>query len=423
MKQLFEAFPLLKKKRFYLLLMLLVLCAYLTGLLYLSEPTAQPSSFETDREDVEKALALTEQKLSACTEEERPSLLQEKAFYESALKLRLSPWSSYFASEGLSAYARLLCEGDGAKAEELEQILLRRDKKGLLAFYEKYPQPFPLDERLLMAEDAPQNSGRDALLYDVTLLEDSLETGKDRYFGTDSPLSASDRNLLESLLHHKERLLSAGEENPVPANRETLLLSERFIACLAAVLLTACMGYGKAQSEKGNALLWFSVPLLSCVFLCGTALAVTTLIHAPGTAEPVPLQWGFSLPFYPALLLRLLCRVAGSLPTFYFCFFLRSKKGRDRAWRLLALLPPLRFLLQSVSDMLFRTAAGILTFGDLGACLFPSLSAYSLRPASPWAGVLLWLAALALCLVPFWRKGQKLTAKKQKVSIENHSEL
>lgn len=423
MKSIFTAFPLLKTRLFYGLLALLLVISALTGALYRPARQNEALTFEEEKSAIEEALDLTEEKLLSCSEEETPPLMQEKAFYEGALKFSLSPWSSYFASEGLSLYAYLLTAGgDGETVKTLERILTEGDKEGLFLLCEKDPSLPKLDRRLLLAEDGAQSPGRNALLYDLSLLENSLKTGKDLYFGTEKALTQGDQTLFQSLLAHKEKALLEGNFDPVPANEETLRLSERFTVCWLAVLLLAMAGYGQTEKSKASALLRFPIPMLCSLLLCALALFFSTLLCAPGSAGPVPLARGGTLPFFLALVLRMLCRLLGFAPLAVFCFHL-CRKGKKRAWKLLAFLPPLHFLLQSAVHLVPREIAVFFSLGDLCDCIFPPLSAYSLRPALPWAGIALWLVTLISALFFTIKKEQKLSVPKQKLSLEKHSEL
>ena len=422
MKRLLTAFPLLKKRSFALLFALLFLVTGLTGFLYLPEPAEKAQGFAEDRPALEEALAASEKRLSSCTEEEKPRVLEEKAFYESALKFKLSPWGSYFASEGLILYARLSTTDENPDAlQKLEKILTERDGMGLYEFCKE--EAFPeLDLRLLTAEDAPQNPSQNAILYDLALLEDSLASDKDLYFGTEKPLSPSARNLLKSLSEQKEAKLASGNYNPIPANRETLAFSEELSACLLSVLLLVLAG--RTATEKRSSDLSLLVgTALAFAGICALVLFAATLIFAPGTAEAEPMQWGGALPFFPALLLRMLCRVSGSLPLIFFTFYLGSRQKAAKGRRLLTALPALRCLVQAASVLFPRPIASVFTLGNLCDCIFPPLSAYSLRPASPAAGIFLWLIALVYTLWLWLRKEQKLTDEKQEISLEKQGEI
>jgi len=422
MKRILSVFPLLKTPGFYLITALLLLGAGLSGFLYLPEEKNEALPFEKEQDALEDALAAAEEKLLSCTEEERAQILEEKAFFEAALTFRLSPWSSYFAEQALFAYARALTQGDEPACAELEEILRDRDKEELRRFWKKHSVPAELDARLLMAEDTPESPGQNALLYEITLLEESLETGRDRYFGTERALSKADKAMMTRLLGHKEEALSSGNCNPVPANRETLLSAERLFACLLSVLLLATAGYEKKEESRLGDSLLLLVPLFTTVFLCSLALFCTTLLRAPGTAEPFLLQWGGSLPFFPALFLRLFCRVLLALPLMLLCSAFREEQ-RNNLWKLFALLPVTRFLLGASAPLLPRGLARLLSLGELGEALFPSLSPYALRPMAPCICVLLWAAALGAVLCFLWKKEQKLSPAKQKVSLEKSEDL
>lgn len=422
MKRLLTAFPLLKKRSFALLLALFFLVTGLTGFLYLPEPAEKPQGFTEDKPALEEALAASEKRLSSCAEEEKQKILEEKAFYESALKFELSPWSSYFASEGLTLYARLLTNGENPDAlQKLEQILTERDGTGLYEFCKE--EAFPeLEWRLLTAESAPQNPSQNAILYDLALLEDSLASGKDLYFGTEKPLSSSERNLLKSLSEQKEAKLASGNSNPIPANRETLAFAEEITACLLSVVLLALAGW-TATEKRSSDLPILAGTALTFAALCALVLFFTTLIFAPGTAEAEPMPWGGSLPFFSALLLRMLCRVSGSFPLMLFALHLSSRQKAVKVRRLLIALPALRYLVQAASLLLPRPIASVFTLGNLCDCIFPSLSAYSLRPASPAAGIFLWLISLFFTLWIWLKKEQKITDEKQEISLEKQREI
>ncbi len=424
MNRFFSAFPFLKKWCFFLLLFLLIFLIGLTGFLYLPETGQTALSFAEERDDLEKALTDAEAKLAFATEETRAALSEEKIFYESALKFELSPWSSYFAAEGLTLYAHLVnAEADEDTVKELEQILRERDKEGLYEFC-KNKSPFgEIDLRQLSADDTPQTPGENALLYDVTLLEESLLQNKDLYFGTEKKLSEKDHTLLQNLLDQKEKKIAEKELNPIPANRETLATSEELTACLLTVLLLAVAGRGKKEEKSLSPLLVLSGVAFALTLICCVTLHFTALFFAPGTVEPEPLQWGGTLPFFPALLFRGLCRTMGMLPLILLCFYLRTQKEKETIWKWFSLLPPLLFLLQITSPIFPRGVASIFSLGNLSDCLFPPLSAYSLRPAAPWAGVLLWLITLLSSLTLWLKKEQKITDEKQKLSLEKQNEL
>lgn len=416
MKALFSAFPLFKKKRFYVFFALILLLCALTGFLYIDEERERPLSFEEEKDAIEAALDIAEQSLAACEEGEKSRFLQEKAYYESALQFELSPWGSDFAYEGLSLYAALsLKEGTEPILEKLAEILRRRDAVGLYELCKEDPDLPDQDLRLLMTENS-YSPGNRALLYEIARLEESLETGKDLYFAEETVLKEGEKALFESLLKYKEELLLDGTGNPVPGNKDTLLTSEKIIACLLTVLFLAVAGYGAREAE-GKAVFLFPLVLAGAVLLCAVVLWITTLLSAPGTVQREALQWGGTLPFFPALFLRLLCRVLGSLPLMLFCLFLRLEKGKTKAWILLAILRILRLLFSGEPALTYH-----FSLGDLAWSLFPDLSAVTMRPFAPWAGVLLWLTALSLSAWLLWKK-QKITHKKQEVSLEKKQEL
>lgn len=416
MKALFTAFPLLKKKRFYFVLALILLFCGLTGIFYTREETAPLPSFEEEKGAIEEALDTVNQSLAVCEESEKGRFLQEKAYYESALKFKLSPWGSDFAYEGLSLYASLSVSGEKKDTlKTLEELLSRRDALGLYELCKNDPELPDLDKRLLTAEDS-RSPGNRALLYDISLLEQSLETGTDRYSRLQRTLSQREKALYEDLLQQKEELLLSGDCNPVPLNTNTLLTFEKLIALFLTVLFLAVAGFGTVKAQR-KAIAFFPLPLMGTVLLCTVILLITTLVFAPGTVQRYPVQWGGSLPFFPGLFLRLSCRVAGSLPLMLLCFYYRDK-GKGKAWKILALLPALRVLFFGE-----RTLVSVFSVGDLAWSLFPDLSAFAMRPLAPWAGVLLWVAALGLTLFLLMKKEQKITAEKQELSLEKQKEL
>ena len=417
MKKLFTVFPLLKSWKFYLAFSLLLIAAFAAGFLYLPEEKNLSLPFDEEKGEIEKALAIAEEKLLFCTEEEKASILEEKAFFEGALKFRLSPWSSYFAESALTLYAHLSATEETKALTELEKILANRDKAGLVSFANAYSDFLVIDTRLLAAEDEPENAGQNALLYEIALLEESLQTGKDAYFGTQKSLSDSEERLFTRLMEQKEKTLAKGEYNPVPANRETLLLCERFFAALLTVLLLALAG--KSQGERPRDKFLFLIPMIFSLCLLSLTLYLTTLLRAPSTVEPYFLPWGATLPFFPAQLLRLGSRLLGSLPLTLFCLAIKKRS----IWKILAFSPVLRFLLQSSVILLPRTLARTLLWGEFAECTLPSLAPYSLRAIAPFAGILLWLFALAASLYFLLRKEQKLSPVKQKISLEKSSDL
>ncbi len=389
MKQLFFSFPLLKTKRFYLFLTLIMLFSALSGLLYTPEKIYNEPSFQEEKNAIEEALTAVEKRLAKCDDDFKPIYLQEKAFYEGALKFRLSPWSSYFAQEALSLRAELAVSGKDEKAlQELERILTERDKEGLYEFCKKDPCLPDLDARLLFAENIPESAGRNAILYDIERLEESLSSGKDLFFASEENLSESDKALFQSLLKQKEQKLLHRSFNPVPANKQTLRTIERGVCCFLTILLLAVAGTGE------KSILLFIVPLMGTVLLCSTVLFLTTLFFAPGTVEPEFLQWGGSLPFFPALFLRSLCRVLGSFPLILFVF----NKSNPKIWKYVSFLPLLRFYLQSGAPYVPKLRFFVY-LGDLAECIFPDLSAHAIRPFAPWMGICLWalFTILLLC--------------------------
>ncbi len=416
MKTLFSAFPLFKKKRFYVFLALILIFCALTGFLYTKEETKRPLSFEDEKEAIEAALDAAEQSLATCEEDDKGRFLQEKAYYESALQFELSPWGSDFAYEGLSLYAALsLKEGTGQTLEKLADILRRRDANGLYELCKEDPDLPDPDLRLLSTENASSPGSR-ALLHEIFLLEESLETGKDLYFAKETVLKEGEKALFERLLKYKEALLLDGSCNPVPLNRLTLLSTERMIACLLTVLFLAAAGYGEREAE-GKAVFLFPLVLTGAVLLCAVSLFFTTLLSAPGTVQREALQWGGTLPFFPALFFRLLCRVLGSLPLMLFCLFLRLEKGKTKAWKLLAFLPLFRLILAVP-----LSTWGPSSVGSLSLCILPNLDANVVKNPFPWLGIVLWLTALVLSAWLLWKK-QKITLKKQEVSLEKKQEL
>ncbi len=417
MKALFSAFPLLKKKRFYAFLVLAVLLCAVTGFLYTPEQEIATLTFEEERSAIEEAVRVAEQQLLTCSEDEKAIFLQQKAYYESALKFRLSPWSTSFAYEGLSLYASLsLRGGEEEKLQKLEKILNDRDAAGLCEFCKSDPSLPDLDPRRLLAEHS-DSPGVGSLLYDISLLEDSLATGKDRYFAKERDLTEGDKALFEKLLKHKEKLLPDGKSNPVPLNKQTLLNAEHVVACLLTVLLLALAGIGPHETRQSRFALLL-IPLAASVLICAAALFFTTLFSAPGTMEAEFLQWGGTLPFFPALFFRLLSRVLGSLPLMLLCLFLRGKNGQTKWWKILAFLPLIRFIFSVPLSM-----SGLAAIGNLSLCLFPDLAANTVKNTAPWLGVLLWLLALGASLWLLWKKEQKITDEKQELSLEKQSEL
>ncbi len=422
MKKLFAAFPLLKKKRFYVFLSLILLICVASGFLYLPEHHGKGTSFEEEKAAIEEALSVAEENLLNCKEEDRPRFLQEKAFFESALKFRLSPWSSDFAYEALSLYAALSVGGeDGAPLQKLEAIVKERDKEGFLKLCKEDPRLPDPNERLILAEDSPSSPGKNALLYDISRLEESLASGKDRYFAVERDLTQRDRVFFQSLLRLKEEVLLNGKYNPVPANRETLLFTQRLAACLISILLVAVAGYGESAEKKFFYL--FAIPLVASVLLCTVTLFVTTHIFAPGTVQPEPLTWGGSLPFFPALVGRFSCRVLGTLPLMLLALQLRGLKWKLRPWKILVCLPVLHLLFHSAARLGKTLFSALFFIGDLAECVFPDSAAHAFLPATPWMGVVSWLLALGFSLFLLLKKEQKITEEKQELSLEMQNEL
>ena len=289
MKQLFSTFPLLKKKRFYLCLALILLFCFLSGFLYTDKETNRTLSFDKEQSAIEEAIGVAENALKTCGEEDRNRLLQEKAYYESALKFRLSPWGSEFAYEGLSLYAALsLKSGTEEALAELERILAERDAEGLYKLCKADPELPDLDLRRLSAEvfDSP---GKSALLYDIFLLEESLSSGKDLYFAKERALTPADKALFQNLLKYKENALETDGYDPIPLNSLTLLNTEQFIACLLTVLLLGVIGFRAGQATEER--LWlFALPLAGSVFFCAVALFCSVLLFAPETAVAAPMR-------------------------------------------------------------------------------------------------------------------------------------
>ena len=416
MKKLFSTFPLLKKKRFYLCLALILLFCFISGFLYTDEETNRPLSFEEEQSAIEEAIGVAENALKTCGEEDRNRLLQEKAYYESALKFRLSPWGSEFAYEGLSLYAALsLKEGNEPILEKLAEILRRRDAEGLYKLCEEEPDLPDLDLRRLSAE-AFDSPGKSALLYDIFLLEESLSSGKDLYFAKERTLTSGDKVLFQNLLKYKENALETEAFDPIPLNSMTLLNTEQFIACLLTVLLLAVIGFPAEQATEES--LWlFALPLAGSVFFCTTALFFSVLHFAPETAVAAPMLWGGALPFFPALFCRLFCRVLGSLPLMLLCRALSRKRVDGADWKLLSFSPLLRLIFSAP-----LTLSGIAPWGTLSLCIFPNLTAGAVRNPMPWGGVLLWLTALALSVWLLVKK-QKITLENQELSLEKNREL
>ena len=416
MKKLFFAFPSLKKKRFFLFLAFLLIFTLLSGFLYTPEKVSAPLSFEEEKVAIEQALAETEKNLESCPKEDENRLLQEKIYYESALKFGISPWSSEFAYEALSLYAALSLEcGTEETREKLATILTERDAEALYEFCKSDPSLPELDLLQISTDSAP-SPGKSALLYDLARLEESLATGKDCYFTSQKSLTEKDIPLFQKLLQVKKDALLKGTYNPVPLNEETLVSLERITSCIAVILLLGVAG--TASKDGKNHLFFFSLVILATVLFCSVSLLVTTLIFAPGTMQPLLLASGGSLPFFPALFLRFFCRVMGSAPLMLLCLFLRLKKEKKGTWKILAFLPPLRFLLSGKPVL-----TSVFSLGDLAWCIFPEMTALSTRPFAPLLGIFLWLFALAAGLAALTKKEQKITPEKQKLSLENQSEL
>lgn len=394
--------PFLKKKLFYLFLVLLVLLACSTGLLFTKVP-------ENTLTKEEEALALQdagkeiEQKLTLATEEEKESLMESLYFYQTAEEFSLSPWSDSFHSQWASLYGKILLseEISGKERQEekdaLVQILNKKDKDALLSFYEGYLSTLSFSEEkksLLLSSaktclltEGNDTPGKRALLYDVSLIEKSLQEGKDYFSGSTSNLDQKERNRLSSLLSLNLTRLETGEFDPVYTNSAYLSAGEN-IVCLGLCLLSLYCAHflfpieNKVQ-EKIRLILSFSVFLALLTLILSLPLALTTAFFAKGSVLPqffVTEKGFYSLPFFIGLFLRLLVNTFSYLPLITLYLFVAKEKKDPLIPKVLSLISCLYYIFKGVISFLPQK---IFSLFDPVKCFFPSLNSFTPKGLNP----------------------------------------
>ena len=277
---------------------LILLISSCTAFLYLPAPKDQEGF---DRAALDEALLEAREDLSR---DENDLLLREKVlFYESVRQFDLFPWDTPFATEGASAYARLLLreEAGGEELSEektlLGEILQNQDGERLATYLteeksgEGVLSPEDLakqkEEKILLfsAPDAAA-PGQSALFYEISLLKQSLREDRDFFSGTESPLSPKQKARYEALLEIRTEQYLAGDSDPVPANEKTLWTGEKITALLILLFLLYVLDQsGKTASLTGRGI------ARRLIFLLGLFLLLTFLsalhfqrqvIHRPG---------------------------------------------------------------------------------------------------------------------------------------------
>ena len=408
---------------------LILLISFCTAFLYLPAPKSEEEDF--DRAALEDALLEAREDLSR---NEGDLLLREKVlFYESIRQFDLFPWDTPFATEGASAYARLLLReeaGGEALSEEkslLADVLQKRDGERLASFlteeksgegaFSREDLAKQKEEKLLLfsAPDAA-TPGQSALFYEISLLKQSLREDRDFFSGTESPLSPKQKARYEALLEIRTDQYLAGDSDPVPANEKTLWTGEKITALLTLLFLFYVLGQsgdGDTLSRRGIArrLVFHLGLFLLLTFLSALVLFFATLFSAPGTVRRVLMPWGegyISIPFFLGLFCRLLCRGASDLPVLFLAHLLIQRK-RGRTWlKILAFLPILRYVFTSIPvPVIPQSVFTFLSAFCPELALFPDLSPYAPRLAPLSLSLPLLLLETGLILFFLFRKGKK----------------
>ncbi len=372
----------LKRTLFPLLSLLLCAILFLTGVIFLPETGEESPSFEEEKASLEEALTLAKKEAA---EVDIPSRQEAVFFYESALLFGLSPYSSPFASEALSARARCLVRGE--ETHRIDSIIEKKDGNALADLLEEER----LSEGILTAEETkaqkeedlllfslPGNvtPARSALIYEVRLLKESLRQHADLYRGTEKELTKRDQREFQALLSLRNKSLLS-EKAPLLSNTETLYGSERLAALLICLVTLLYVSTAKENAplslEKQSALF-----LLSLIVVSALTLFFATALFAPQTAKESHLFFFgqvLTAPFFPALFLRLCLRCLWDSPAILFCLSLRKSKRAGK--RALCFLPLGRYLLLGVRVVSHGTLYQILSLFEPAEIAFPLFFAHS----------------------------------------------
>lgn len=385
---------------FPLLTLLLLGISSSTGRILKPEEGESLTSFEEERGAIEEAL--TEAKKEA---ETNPAKQENVYYFEGALTFSLSPWSSHFASEGLGLRARILCEGgdtaavdralrEGDQKALAEELDRERQEKNLLTPEERREKKE--EDLLLFSLPYAMTPSRSAALYDIRLLKNSLLTKTDRFSGSGKPLSPRDVLRFEALLSLRTEDFAA----PLcraPANLETLYGGERLAVLLATLILLLFAAKKKSlwQTALFAAGLWL---------LTSLSLFAAARLFAPATAKTAILLWNdrlVSLPFYPALLLRLLLRFLPQIPWILLC--LEKKEHR----REVAFFPLGHYLLLQARPVLFGLGEYLTSLLSPAESLFPDFYSHAQAPLSPLFSLILWASVIGGAAVFDTRKKKR----------------
>jgi len=368
--------------------LLLVLLPLALGAAFTEEKEVLPTPLDKELSQIQNAAETLKEKekKSPLTEDEAKQLL----FYQTALDLSLPVFSSTFYEEAAEYYVKAIWDENREEQELLRRILEKGSLSDFLDFLAEKEIPDTLtkeaqNRRRTLLEARLQAGGtpaEEALLYDAQRLTQALEENRDVYSSLHSKesLTKAQKRVYPSLFQQKIHQLKSGAFSSVPANGETLKFIES-LSLSALALWLLWVGRALKKEKEGGNFLKSLLPLLSgALFLLSLGFTGAVAVFAPKSLLPFYLPWGedfFTLPFYPALLLRLVC---GNLPLFFplalDIFLEKRKKGH--------LAPVLTSLAETVGTVLFLLTRQTPTvFGslysllDLREALFP---AYPLNP-------------------------------------------
>ncbi len=368
--------------------LLLVLLPLALGPFFTEERITSPTPLDKELSQLQKAAATLEKKgeKTPLTEDEAKQLL----FYQTALDFSLPVFSSPFYEEAVGYYVKAVWEENQGEQELLSRILEKGSLSAFLDFLEEKEIPDTLtkeakNRRRTLLEARLQGNGTPAeaaLLYDAQRLAQALEENRDVYSSLHSkePLTKAQKRAYTSLFRQKIHQLKSGSFSPVPANGETLKFIET-LSLSALALWLLWVGRALKKEKKEGDFLKSLLPLLSgTLFALSLGIMGAVAVFAPKSLLPFYLPWGkdfFTLPFYPALLLRL---VFGSLPLF-FPLALETTLEKRKKGLLAPLLASLAvaggtalFLLTRQTPTVLGSLCSLL---DLREALFPT---YPLNP-------------------------------------------
>ena len=370
--------------------LLLVLLPLALGAAFTEEKEVLPTPLDKELSQIQNAAETLKEKekKSPLAEDEAKQLL----FYQTALDFSLPVFSSPFYEEAVGYYVKAVWEENQEEQELLSRILEKGSLSSFLDFLEEKEIPDTLtkeaqNRRRTLLEARLQGNGTPAeaaLLYDAQRLAQALEENRDVYFSlhSEAPLTKTQKRVYPSLFRQKIHQLKSGAFSPVPANGETLKFIET-LSLSALALWLLWVGRALKKEKKGGDFLKSLLPLLSgALFALSLCITGAVAVFAPKSLLPFYLPWGedfFTIPFYPALLLRL---GFGSFPLFFPLALGTTLEKRKKG----LLAPVLTSLAVAVDTVLFLLARQTPTvFGslysllDLREALFPAYPLNSVR--------------------------------------------